>query len=219
MSLDYERKSENPQEHRNPRSQGIWTWSLWGILKFHKNWQWFAMACLEKSEEWVRLCCEMCSGCQHCKISPKVTDKIKEGFRHTPWGAARHIRTFKDAAKLTVTSQTCIADWVFEVSAGKEDPVRGKHITDPLVEQSREIQHRDPGSGSLKRRTLKLIGHPLMLMWEGRNNMKIIRSGLEATRLAQSQKGICYLFLACEYSVSGIWQSRRCILSSQRVRL
>lgn len=45
---------------------------------------------------------------------------------------------------------------------------------------------------------------PLMLMWEGRNNMKIIRSEFQATRIPQSQKGICYLLLAPEYSVSGI---------------
>lgn len=68
------------------------------------------------------------------------------------------------------------------------------------------MQHKEPSTGSLKWTTLKLMtpSPPLMLMWEGRNNMKIIRSEFQATRFPQSQKGICYLLLASEYSVSGI---------------
>lgn len=192
------------------------------ILKFQKNREWFAIACVEKFEERVRLsnpvqwsyfhdhfCCEMCSvnGCQNCNISTKVRDEMKERLTHAPQGVVLHIRTFNDTATRTVTSRACIADWAFEDSAGKEDPVGRKDITDLPVEQSREIQHKEPSSGRQKWRTLKSMtpSPPLLLMWERRNNMKIIKSEFEARKLPQSQKGICYLCLASECSVSGIW--------------
>lgn len=72
------------------------------------------MACVERFEEWVRLsnpvqwihdhfCCEMCSvnGYQHCKISTKVREEMKERLMHMPWGVVLHIRPFNDAATLT----------------------------------------------------------------------------------------------------------------------
>lgn len=139
---------------------------------------------------------------------PRVRDETEERLADALWGVVLHIRTFNDAAMLTITSGACIADCAFEVSAAKEDPDWKKDITDLLVEQSQETQHTQGlSSGSLKWRALKVMtpSPPLMLMWEGRNNTKIIRSESEATRLPQSQKGICYLFLASEYSVSGIW--------------
>lgn len=54
-------------------------------------------------------------------------------------------------------ARACIAEWAFEVSAGKEDPVWSKDTTDLLVEQSREIKHKERSSGSSKWRTLKLM--------------------------------------------------------------
>lgn len=151
----------------------------------------------------------MCSvkGCERGKISTRVRDETEERLTDAPWGVVLHSHTFNDAAMLTVTSGAYTADCTFEVSAAKEDPVWRNDITDQLVEQSQETQHKGPSSGSLKWRTLKLMtpSPPLMLMWEGRNNMKIIRSEFEARRFPQSQKGIRYLFLASGYSVSGIW--------------
>lgn len=142
----------NPQTEE-PLPSGIQTWSLEftrrTLIKIQNTRQLFARACVEKLEERVRLSdprqrIELRSSFHYhlCEWKTKYPRK-RQRWRETGaradaascCSAHPHIRR----CCWGLRARACIAEWAFEVPAGKEDPVWRGDITDLLVEQSQEI--------------------------------------------------------------------------------
>lgn len=131
------------------------------------------------------------AGVSTAKYPQKVRDEMKARLTHEPRAVVLRIRTF-NAATPTVTSRARMADWVFEVFCRKRGSRLRERYNGPASGgKSWEMQHKEPSTGSSKWTTLKLMtpSPPLMLMWEGRNNRKIIRSEFQSHEVSSISKG------------------------------
>lgn len=120
------------------------------ILKFQKPPKRFAAACVEKFEERVRLSdpiqgIKLCS-CFHyhlCEWKTATANYPRSPDMNWNRGSRRRGDVLFDNPYIqrcnVLRAPACIPEWAFDVSAGKEDPVWRKDITDLLVEQSQEI--------------------------------------------------------------------------------